>query len=108
MTIEELDEILALLDWDAICAEIEARGFRRAGEVGEWEFPPAILHEESAYRQSALQVDKVADKEYYGTILRDNRIYKGLTFITLTLFVIRYDGNPVSVPTRSLLFVDER
>ncbi len=33
MTIYELDDILAIMDYEKICKEIESRGFRRAGEV---------------------------------------------------------------------------
>ncbi len=106
MTIYELDDILALMDWDKICEELEKHGFRKAGEVGEWEFKPKILHEQSAYRKSAIQKDDSADKEYYGTLYQDNKTYEGLTFISLTLWVILRDRENISVPRISLLFTD--
>ncbi len=106
MTIYELDDILSLKDWDKISAEIEKRGFRQAGEVGQWEFKPSILHEQSAYKKSAIQRDELADREYYGTIFQENETYKGLIFITLTLFKIYKDRSNVSAPIRSRLFTD--
>ncbi len=106
MTIYELDDILALRDWDKISAKIERHGFRQAGEVGEWEFKPEILCDESAYQKSVLQKDEPANKEYYGTLYKDNKVYEGFTFISLTLCVIMQEHNNVSVPKRSLLFTD--
>ncbi len=85
---------------------VERHGFRKAGEVGEWEFKPKILHEQSAYRKSAIQKDDPADKEYYGTLYQDNKTYDGLTFISLTLWVILRDRDNIFVPRRSLLFTD--
>ncbi len=106
MTINELDNILALKDWNKISAEIEKHGFRQAGEVGEWEFKPKILCEESAYCESASQTDVTAGKMYRGTLYRDNKTYEGFTFITLTLWLTLRDKNNVSIPKRSLLFTD--
>ncbi len=106
MTIYELDDILALKDWDKICSELEKQGFRRAGEIGEHEFKPNILQEQSAYSKSAIQRDDPADKEYYATLYQDNKTYKGLTFISLMLWVIMRDKGNISVPKISLLFTD--
>ena len=106
MTIYELDDILALRDWDKISAEIERRGFRQAGDEDKWEFKPEILYDESAYRKSVLQKDDPSNKEYYGTLYTDNKVYEGFTFISLTLFVIVREHDNVSIPKRLLLFTD--
>ncbi len=107
MTIYELDEILALLDWEKICEVLEAHGFRKAGEVGKWEFKPRVLHEQSAYCESAIGKDIAARLEYYGTLFKDNKVYEGRSFISLTLFeVFCQSGKNLSVPRRSLLFTD--
>ncbi len=108
MTIYELDDILAIMDYEKICKEIESRGFRRAGEVcvEPWEFNIDAIHKKSGYHQSAVQKDEFNKKEYYGTLYKDNEVYEGLTFISLTLFVAlpKYDYTPL--PTRGILFTD--
>ncbi len=106
MTIYELDDILALMDWDKICTELEKCGFRQAEKAGEYEFKPEILKEQSGSRQSAIQKDVSANKEYYGILYRDNKVYKGVTFVWLILFVVLRDRNHVSVPRRAILFTD--
>ena len=63
-------------------------------------------YDESAYRKSVLQKDEPSNKEYYGTLYTDNKVYEGFTFISLTLFVIMREHDNVSVPKRLLLFID--
>ncbi len=106
MTIYELDEILTLKDWDKICEEIEKRGFRRIDQVEKKKIGFWKLCEKSAYHKSALQKDEPTDKEYYGTLYQQNKKYKGKSFISLALFIIRRDRNNVSVPRKVLLFTD--
>ncbi len=106
MNIYELDDIIALKNWDKICEELEKQGLRKAGEVGNWEFDPKIIITESAYHKSAFQKDDPNDKEYRVTLYQDNDTYKGKTFVTLDLMLILRDYEDVPVPRRSLLFTD--
>lgn len=58
MTIEELKKIIEIMDYDGICAEIEKRGFRRAGEDGIWEFELSSLWNKSGYIKGITKEDK--------------------------------------------------
>ncbi len=64
MTIEELQEIIKIMDYDGICAEIEKRGFRKAGEDGVWEFNLWSLWDKSGYAKGITKEDKKTDKYF--------------------------------------------
>ncbi len=83
MNIHELDAILALKDWDKICAEIEKRGFRHTDQEGIREFPD---HHTCTYSEWAGHVDEAARRKYAGGLFQNHPKYEGVTFISLLLF----------------------
>lgn len=106
MTIFDLDEILKIMNWDEICEKIKKYGFREAEEGTVCEFDIDELYKKSKYHKHAIQKDEAKDKEYFGTLYKNCKQYEGLTFISITLFVIRRDHDNISVPQKSILLTD--
>ncbi len=106
MTIYELDDILDLKDADKIIDELQLRGFRRADTQKIWEFDHKSIREDCAYHRSAIQTDKLNNKDYCGTLYTNGNKYKGLTFITLFILKVKQNDGYVSIPTKAFLFTD--
>ncbi len=100
MTRKELKKIIAVMDYDGICTEIEKRGYRRAKEGRAWEFKPLSLLIGSTYREEVV-------KRRRGKECR-LALYKGYEEATY-LFVRVYGGKQRSAEEaicESMLFTD--
>ncbi len=107
MTIEELKEIIEIMDYDGICAEIEKRGFRRAGEDGVWEFELSSLWNKSSYIKGITKEDKKTDKYFRIKLYKDCTDYEGLTFVSVCFSKIeKFKRRRVPIPKKTMIFTD--
>ncbi len=107
MTIEELEEIIKIMDYDGICAEIEGRGFRRASEDGVFEFDFYSLWGKSGYQKQVIKEDRKTDKYFHIRICKDCTGYEGLTFIEVYFCKIKkVKRKRFPIPKKSMLYTD--
>ncbi len=85
MTVPELNDILALKDWDQICATLEQMGFRETNDAEKREYRWKMLFAERN-PQEALQKDKETKQEFYGSILQRDKPHQGTIFLMLITY----------------------
>ncbi len=104
MTIEELDRIVALMDVEKICKEIESRGFRLANPDYIWEFPYSLFEKEKADGKIEY-TDENAGRYYEGFFFE--RV-QGFTFIQIIVWKIVKKRKAFKIPMvgKNFLYTD--
>ncbi len=107
MTIEKLKEIIEIMDYDGICAEIEKRGFRKAGDKGVFEFNLCSLWDKSGYQKRIVKKDKKTKKHFSITLYKDCKDYEGLTFMEVCFSKMKKEKRKrISIPKDIVLYTD--
>ena len=85
ITIEQLNNIVALMDLEKIKAELSALGFRNASKYGAWEFDMGSIANATIVDGTEVHEDVFDDRTYHGDIHEQVELYPTATFVIITV-----------------------